>query len=165
MRKRRAWRRQPAGWSTTDLLAQPLNIHLGQLLAVHQGFDPPVQRRDGGGLEVDRSQLCRHAPDILHVCIHSGNWSCAWKLPGCGTRSMSRFKCADCRARWCRGRVESASNCESRRNDVCVHRYVWCCWSPGAARVQVGVKIGQVGGWAAVALSVAQKGGVALCLG
>lgn len=32
------------------LIAQPLNITLRQLLALHQALDPAVQRRDRGGL-------------------------------------------------------------------------------------------------------------------
>lgn len=56
----------------TDLLAQSLDVRLGQLLAVHQALNPAVQCRDGGWLEVGRGKLGGNAPDILHIRIHVG---------------------------------------------------------------------------------------------
>jgi hypothetical protein len=54
------------------LLAQPLHIALGQLLAAHEALDPAVQ---GGNCRGLRSRGRRHLHglghlDVLHVGIH-----------------------------------------------------------------------------------------------
>lgn len=52
------------------LVAESLDIHLSQLLAAHQALNPPIQRRDGGGLSLNGRDVGRRPPDILHVSIH-----------------------------------------------------------------------------------------------
>ena len=63
------------GEAVTDLLAESLDVNLGQLFAAHQALDPAVESWDGGGLERGRRcELCGSAPDVLHVGIHGCNW-------------------------------------------------------------------------------------------
>lgn len=54
----------------TYLLAESLNIDLGQLLAGHQALNPAVQGRDAGRLERGWCQICGGSPNVLHVRIH-----------------------------------------------------------------------------------------------
>lgn len=65
---------QPLAWlvqrDNSHLVAESLNVHLGQLLAVHQALDPAVEGSDGRRLGLDRGQVGRDAPDILHVGVH-----------------------------------------------------------------------------------------------
>ena len=59
--------------AATHLVAQSLNIRLGQLLAAHQALDPAVEGGDGGGLEVENGgRIGGCAPDILHIGVHGG---------------------------------------------------------------------------------------------
>jgi hypothetical protein len=62
------------------LLAQPLHVALGQLLAAHEALDPAVQGGDGRGLRRgSRRQLhgLGHL-DVLHVGIHGWGGSGWW---------------------------------------------------------------------------------------
>jgi hypothetical protein len=56
----------------TNLLAKPLNVGLGQLLAGHQALDPAIEGGDGSRLQVLHwRHVRRDAPDILHGGIHA----------------------------------------------------------------------------------------------
>lgn len=59
-----------ATWADTNLLAQSLNVNLGQLFTVHQTLDPAVERGDGGWFERRRREVCGSAPDVFHIRIH-----------------------------------------------------------------------------------------------
>jgi hypothetical protein len=71
------------------LVAQSLDISLGQLLALHQALDPPIQRGNGGGLGRDRRYVGRHPSHVLHIGIHTGR-------RGVGSRRL----CGGKRGRW-----------------------------------------------------------------
>lgn len=53
------------------LVAEPLHVGLGQLLAVHQALNPAVERRDRGGLALHGRHLGRRPADVLHVGVHA----------------------------------------------------------------------------------------------
>ena len=122
----------------TDLLAQPLDISFGELLALHQALNPAVEGWDGSGLDVGRGQLCGHAPDVLHVCVHSGNWAVGGF---CRVGVVVKARGT--------GEVLSGSNgssawstavAKNRSNDVCVHWHVRLCFQ---ARRGAGPRLGQ----------------------
>lgn len=58
------------------LIAKPLHVTLGELLARHEALDPAIESGNCGGL---RSRNRRHLHglrhlDILHVGVHGGGW-------------------------------------------------------------------------------------------
>lgn len=143
------------GGTIADLLAQSLNICFGELLAVHQALNPAVNCRDRGGLDVGRGQLCGHAPDVLHVGIHSGNSSLAG-LKKVWSVVVGKFRFLEARI------VAGVSKMVARvgaMTFVSTGTFV----SPGrGAGPRFWVKIGQVGGWL---LASRNEGAAALLLG
>jgi hypothetical protein len=62
----------------TYLLAEPLYVDLGQLLAGHQALNPPIKSWYGRGLSCRReSRRFRRSANIFHICIH-GVPALAW---------------------------------------------------------------------------------------
>lgn len=65
--------RRPSAASNAHHVAQPLDVGLGQLLAVHQVLNPLLQRGSRCGFCLHRRHIRRHSPDILHIGVHSGD--------------------------------------------------------------------------------------------
>lgn len=63
-------RRQSAA-SNAHHVAQPLDVGLGQLLAVHQVLNPLLQRGSRRRLCLHRRHVGRYSPDVFHICVHS----------------------------------------------------------------------------------------------
>ena len=122
----------------TDLLAQPLDISFGELLALHQALNPAVEGWDGSGLDVGRGQLCGHAPDVLHVCVHSGNWAvggfCRVGVVVKGRGTGEVLSGSNGSSAW------STAVAKNRSNDVCVHWHVRLWFQ---ARRGAGPRLGQ----------------------
>lgn len=60
------------------LIAESLDVGLGQLFAVHQALDPTVECGDRGGLVLDGRHVGGCPSDVLHVGVHDVRCRCRW---------------------------------------------------------------------------------------
>lgn len=66
-------------YHSTHLFAQSLDIDLGKLLAAHEALDPTIDGGDRSWLCLNRGQIGRRSPDILHVGVHGLIFSCTYE--------------------------------------------------------------------------------------